>query len=893
MIEIPQQLKRSEFRFFPLQEKSKHPIETSWQEKNNYAFDDKKLLEYLDGGCNYAVLGGCGNLIFIDADCEEIDNIVKANLPETFTINTSRYCKNHYYYITDKKIKGIRLSKDKVGDLGDVRSAGQYVVGPNSIHPSGKIYSVSKDIPIANITEEKIREVFKDYIDSKSSGFREFPIVTTKRSSDYVRNCLMPDFCLNNKLKGETSKNWKLFPYLVDILHNREVAQTVYEHLAKIQGHDMDAIKGWYNYAMEGKLAKGSCEKMQEYIKRFHPDLLKDTCEKCILYKKQQDIKESNNEYMVEMFNSFTNYLEIAEKFVKEHPLFYDNAKNWWIWDKENRCYAIKDEIDIMNALDAKTKNPSVNAKIKNEIIEALKRIGRKHKPKNFKKTWIQFKDKIVDISNDNIFEATPEYFACNPIPFKMGDYEETPILDRLFKEWVGEKYARTLYEIVAFCLLCDYPIHRVFCFYGSGLNGKGSFMRFLKKFIGVENCASTELDSLLMSRFEVARLHKKLVCMMSETNFEEMSKTSMLKKLTGQDLIGYEYKNKDLFEDMNYSKILISTNNLPPTTDKTIGFYRRWLIIDFPNMFDEGKNIEDSIPDFEFENLAKKSVKILKEVLAYGKFTSEGTIAERAKKYEDLSNPFDKFLIDNIEEDAVMSIGKNEFKKRLESWCKENKFRVISDGTIAMKMKEMKIYDGRKDFYAENGERIRYWAWLGVKWRTERKAIISEKNKIDEKVSEKYGPFDALDEKVSEKGEVDELSKNLKICENDNFDEKVSEKGDKNENIGHFGQPGQTGLPILCSNIYARIEHRNTGPPGPGGPFVKNDENALYFSQDGNITKITTQQQVVKQDMDNLTIQEKENNVMPSPARPAIDAGATDSEKDDDIKITEIDFDE
>lgn len=33
---------------------------------------------------------------------------------------------------------------------------------------------------------------------------------------------------------------------------------------------------------------------------------------------------------------------------------------------------------------------------------------------------------------------------------------------------------------------------------------------------------------------------------MMGETNFNEMSETSILKKLTGGDLIGFEYKNKN-----------------------------------------------------------------------------------------------------------------------------------------------------------------------------------------------------------------------------------------------------------------------------------------------------------------------------------------------------------
>jgi len=65
-----------------------------------------------------------------------------------------------------------------------------------------------------------------------------------------------------------------------------------------------------------------------------------------------------------------------------------------------------------------------------------------------------------------------------------------------------------------------------------------------------------------------------------------------------------------------NYAKILIATNNLPTTTDKTIGFYRRWLIIDFPNQFSEKKDILADIPNEEYNSLALKCVGILKDLL-------------------------------------------------------------------------------------------------------------------------------------------------------------------------------------------------------------------------------------------------------------------------------------
>ena len=89
----------------------------------------------------------------------------------------------------------------------------------------------------------------------------------------------------------------------------------------------------------------------------------------------------------------------------------------------------------------------------------------------------------------------------------------------------------------------------------------------------------------MLDSRFESFKLYKKLVCTMGETNFNVLNKTSLLKKLTGQDLIGFEFKNKKPFDDYNYAKIMIASNSLPVSSDTSEGFYRRWMILDFPKL--------------------------------------------------------------------------------------------------------------------------------------------------------------------------------------------------------------------------------------------------------------------------------------------------------------------
>jgi putative DNA primase/helicase len=245
-------------------------------------------------------------------------------------------------------------------------------------------------------------------------------------------------------------------------------------------------------------------------------------------------------------------------------------------------------------------------------------------------------------------------------------------------------------------------------------MNGKSRYLEFLRKFIGDDNVCSTELDNLITSRFEVTRLHKKLVCQMGETNFNELSNTSKLKNLSGNDWIGFEYKGKDTFDGKSYAKIIIATNNLPTTTDKTIGFYRRWLIVDFPNQFSEAKDILSEVPEEEYNALALKCCFILKDLLTNRKFTNEGSIEDKIKRYEDRSNPLEKFLKEWTIEESSGYIFKWEFEQNLASWCKANRFREISNIDIGKRMKEWGIDNGFKSA----GEGKKWRAWLGINWK-------------------------------------------------------------------------------------------------------------------------------------------------------------------------------
>jgi P4 family phage/plasmid primase-like protien len=424
----------------------------------------------------------------------------------------------------------------------------------------------------------------------------------------------------------------------------------------------------------------------------------------------------------------FPNSLDMAKHYVESNPLYLDDAGLLWKWSHEEYKWTKQELNDLLNEIVRRYNKETWVQKERTEIINSLKQASRIKKPEEVNgqkcgenKNWVQFKDRIFDFDSGTDFKATPEYFITNPVPWKVGVSEDTPVMDKLFGDWVGKNKIKLLYQVLAYCTLSNLPIHRLFALIGSGRNGKSSFLRIVTKFIGSENCGSSDLHKLMSSdrKFESTRVFKKLVVECGEVSRKDVSNTSGLKRLTGQDSIPVEFKGKNLIDTTSYAKLIIATNTLPKTQDQSDGFYSRWVIINFPNKFTEENNkseIFKSIPDEEYKNLAKKSLRILKELLDNREFDDEGTIEDKSLLYEEKSNPMKKFLEEAVNQvdDDDRWITKKEFKNKLNEWCKNNNFSRMSDIQIKNDLNDEGINGGRP---TETITKKRYSVWLNVHW--------------------------------------------------------------------------------------------------------------------------------------------------------------------------------
>ena len=176
MLDLPKQLQNEDFSFILVKTNDKPPIESNWQNKNHYKYNDIKIINHLNNGGNIGII--CGEqskgLRILDDDSQK-KGLIKTfidNFGETFRV------RDHLYFRFDNMFSNkiifeskCLLFQDKNGKmsphLGECQGTSTFCVTHPSTHPDGTKYELKKDLPIVTISYKKFKEVFGEYFKEK------------------------------------------------------------------------------------------------------------------------------------------------------------------------------------------------------------------------------------------------------------------------------------------------------------------------------------------------------------------------------------------------------------------------------------------------------------------------------------------------------------------------------------------------------------------------------------------------------------------------------------------------------------------------------------------------------------------------------------------------------
>jgi putative DNA primase/helicase len=241
----------------------------------------------------------------------------------------------------------------------------------------------------------------------------------------------------------------------------------------------------------------------------------------------------------------------------------------------------------------------------------------------------------------------------------------EAPQLVEILRMWVGEPYWLTLVELVGYTtIVFRYPLNKAFMLLGQGSNGKSTFLRMLRDILGKHNVASVPLQAFtnLDYRFLWTRLVGKLVNIFADLPKVALSYTGVFKVLTGEDCLDFDRKGREPIGCYtNYAKMVFSANELPETKDLTHAFFRRWVLVEFPNVFPEDPGWYDKNITQELRDTALTiGLEAMREVLERRAFTGETYAKERWLEESDQIYKFIRVL-------EKLNLAKRDPKGRVE----------------------------------------------------------------------------------------------------------------------------------------------------------------------------------------------------------------------------------
>ena len=246
----------------------------------------------------------------------------------------------------------------------------------------------------------------------------------------------------------------------------------------------------------------------------------------------------------------------------------------------------------------------------------------------------------------------------------------------------------------------------------GIGSNGKSTLLNLLNAFLGSDNVSKVPLQELDENRFKRADLFGKLANVFADLDSRALQRSTYFKTITTGDDIDAERKHKDPFSFRPFCKLIFSANEIPKSNDRTFAYYRRWIIIPFPNKFEgrsDNKNLIDELttPE-ELSGLFNHALHGLERLIANQEFSENKTTREALEQYKTANDNVKEFL----EECCVVGMGEKISRAGLfgqyRKFCEVNEYRPVSQ--IKFNARLLELYPHVEKTRDADTKRTKIW---------------------------------------------------------------------------------------------------------------------------------------------------------------------------------------
>lgn len=327
-----------------------------------------------------------------------------------------------------------------------------------------------------------------------------------------------------------------------------------------------------------------------------------------------------------------------------------------------------------------------------------------------------------LNLKTGKAITPNPKHFITKQSRYKFVKDAKCPTWD-LFLMQIFNKDISLIHYIqkaMGYSLCGDTSEQCMFILWGSGANGKSTFLNTILKLMGDYAC-STKIDTFMKKNSEhsndLARLKGMRLVVTTEAEQGQRLSESLIKVVTGEDTITARFLYGEYFSFAPTFKIFMATNHIPKIRGVDNGIWRRIKLIPF-NVYIPPEQRDKQLS----KKLLAENSGILNWLLqGYSYWKKEGLVEEPPvmknanEMYRMDMDTVGTFLSECFDLDASkkLRITTKQLYDTYIKWCNKNNERVISQKALSMKVSEKGFQRKRT-----NGQTL----WLGLilkdEWR-------------------------------------------------------------------------------------------------------------------------------------------------------------------------------
>ena len=193
----------------------------------------------------------------------------------------------------------------------------------------------------------------------------------------------------------------------------------------------------------------------------------------------------------------------------------------------------------------------------------------------------------------DGSWELLPhrrEDYRTTQIPVTWDESAECPkfavFLQSVFEGTPDQhERIRCVLECMGYTLMAHCRYEVMVMLVGNGANGKSVLLSVLEELVGSSNVSGVQ-PSQLDRTFQRSHLHQKLANIVTEVKEGEIMADNAVKAIVSGETCTVERKLQHPFDMKPFATLWMGTNHMPHSRDFSDGFFRRAMVLDFPNQF-------------------------------------------------------------------------------------------------------------------------------------------------------------------------------------------------------------------------------------------------------------------------------------------------------------------